>query len=102
MLPRKSGGTCVASSARVTPHYRVVLALIVLTAASASTWALRQEPAASADPKTFEVIARRFAFEPATIEVAPRGTKWNLEDMAPQNRTTLSNRLIVTRAGGAS
>jgi len=32
-----------------------------------ATSALRQEPAA--EPKTFEVIAKRFAFEPATIEV---------------------------------
>jgi cytochrome c oxidase subunit II len=53
----------------VTLLWRFVLALFLFLAASVTTWALRQEPAAPAEPKTFEVIARRFAFEPATIEV---------------------------------
>lgn len=44
-----------------------VVFLLAFTA-SGSMSALRQEPAAL-EPKTFEVIAKRFAFEPATIEV---------------------------------
>jgi len=36
--------------------------------ASGSTSALRQEQAAP-EPKTFEVVAKRFAFEPAIVEV---------------------------------
>jgi cytochrome c oxidase subunit II len=46
-------------------------AAILLLTASASTSGLRQGAAAppAAEPKTFEVIARRFTFEPATIEV---------------------------------
>jgi cytochrome c oxidase subunit II len=44
-----------------------VLFLLAFTA-SGSTSTFRQEPAV-AEPKTFEVIAKRFAFEPATIEV---------------------------------
>ena len=38
-----------------------------LLAASASISGLRQEPVP--EPKVFEVVARRFAFEPATIDV---------------------------------
>jgi len=43
-------------------------AVIVLLTASASMSGLRQEPAAP-EPRIFEVIARRFAFEPGTIDV---------------------------------
>ena len=43
-------------------------AFLLAFTASGSTSALPQEPAA-AEPRTFEVVARRFAFEPATIEV---------------------------------
>ena len=45
-----------------------VTAAALLMAASATISGLRQEPAAP-EPKVFEVVARRFAFEPATIEV---------------------------------
>jgi cytochrome c oxidase subunit 2 len=41
----------------------------VLTAASVSMHGRRQDPSAEQEPKTFEVVARRFAFEPDTIEV---------------------------------
>jgi cytochrome c oxidase subunit 2 len=48
-------------------------ALVAATfAASASTSATPPEPAqepAASEPKTFEVVARRYAFEPSTIEV---------------------------------
>ena len=47
---------------------RASLTAAVLLTASASIFGLRQEPAP--EPKTFEVVARRFAFEPATIEVS--------------------------------
>lgn len=40
----------------------------IITILAASIAAAAQEPAAP-EPKVFEVVARRFAFEPATIEV---------------------------------
>ena len=43
-------------------------AAFFLLAASVSMAGLRQDAAAS-EPKVFDVVARRFAFEPATIEV---------------------------------
>lgn len=44
----------------------VLLIIVVVSTAGES----RQQPApADGEPKVFEVIARRFAFEPATIEV---------------------------------
>jgi cytochrome c oxidase subunit II len=43
-------------------------AFLLAFTASGITSALRQDQPA-AEPKTFEVIAKRFAFEPATIEV---------------------------------
>jgi len=43
-----------------------VIPIIAILAASIA--AVAQEPAAP-EPKVFEVVARRFAFEPATIEV---------------------------------
>ena len=49
---------------------KILSTFLIFAAASASIWARRQEPPPSAEPKTFEVVARRFAFEPATIEVA--------------------------------
>jgi cytochrome c oxidase subunit 2 len=50
---------------------RASLTAAVLLTASASIFGLRQEPAPEPRTfdKTFEVVARRFAFEPATIEV---------------------------------
>ncbi len=44
-------------------------ALTLLFAASASMVGLLQTPPPSPEPKVFEVLARRFVFEPATIEV---------------------------------
>jgi cytochrome c oxidase subunit 2 len=46
---------------------RAIIAVFVL-AAPASISGLQQE-SATPDPKVFEVVARRFVFEPATIEV---------------------------------
>ena len=43
-------------------------AAALILAASATISGLRQEPAAP-EQKVFEVVARRYAFEPATIEV---------------------------------
>ena len=50
------------------PFSSGLLAAIFLFAASVSVGALCQDPS-DAEPKVFEVVARRFAFEPATIEV---------------------------------
>lgn len=47
----------------------ILATCLIFAAATGTTWALGQEPAPSAEPKTFDVVARRFAFEPATIEV---------------------------------
>jgi cytochrome c oxidase subunit II len=45
--------------------------IITLIAASVAAFAQQSAPqqAAPTEPKVFEVVARRFAFEPATIEV---------------------------------
>jgi cytochrome c oxidase subunit II len=48
--------------------FTVTTAVTVLLAASASTLGLMQAPPVP-EPKTFDVVARRFVFEPATIEV---------------------------------
>ena len=48
---------------------KTFVTFLILAAASVSTRALRQDAAPSAEPKTFDVVARRFAFEPVTIEV---------------------------------
>jgi cytochrome c oxidase subunit II len=48
-----------------------ILSSIILVAGSFA--ALGQQPAPS-EPKVFEVVARRFAFEPATIEVTEGDT----------------------------
>ena len=54
------------------PDTRIpILSIIVLVAGSFG--ALGQEPAPP-EPKVFEVVARRFAFEPATIEVTEGDT----------------------------
>jgi cytochrome c oxidase subunit 2 len=50
----------------------LALAAVVFAAAISGTSAAFQDPAqepAASEPKTFEVVARRFAFEPSTIEV---------------------------------
>jgi cytochrome c oxidase subunit 2 len=53
----------------VTPAVFAAVALAVtLATTSAAPQGPAQEPSAS-EPKTFEVVARRFAFEPSTIEV---------------------------------
>jgi cytochrome c oxidase subunit 2 len=47
---------------------RVIPILPIIAIFAASIPAIAEEPTA-AEPKVFEVVARRFAFEPATIEV---------------------------------
>jgi cytochrome c oxidase subunit 2 len=47
---------------------RAILGFSFFGVLVASVLALAQQPAAP-EPKVFEVVARRFAFEPATIEV---------------------------------
>lgn len=48
---------------------RPVTAAAVVLAASASIYGSTQAPDPAPETKTFEVVARRFAFEPDTIEV---------------------------------
>ena len=48
---------------------RPVTAAAVVLAASASIYGSAQAPDPAPETKTFEVVARRFAFEPDTIEV---------------------------------
>jgi cytochrome c oxidase subunit II len=47
---------------------RIIPIIPIIAILAASIGAIAQEPAAP-EPKVFEVVARRFAFEPATIEV---------------------------------
>jgi cytochrome c oxidase subunit 2 len=47
----------------------VIVTAAVLLAGSASIYGLPQAPVEEPETKTFEVVARRFAFEPDTIEV---------------------------------
>lgn len=44
-----------------------ILSIIAIGVCGIATYA--QDPAASPEPKVFDVVARRFAFEPATIDV---------------------------------
>jgi cytochrome c oxidase subunit 2 len=53
----------------VSASSKALLTFLIFAAASVSIRALRQDAAPATEPRTFEVIARRFAFEPATIEV---------------------------------
>ena len=45
------------------------ISFITLVSGSIAAFAQQPAPPEAAEPKVFEVVARRFAFEPATIEV---------------------------------
>jgi cytochrome c oxidase subunit 2 len=51
------------------PTASITAALLIVGIVSAVAEPRQQPPPADGEPKVFEVVARRFAFEPATIEV---------------------------------
>jgi cytochrome c oxidase subunit 2 len=48
---------------------KTITVIVASLVASASVYGIPQTPGAEPETKTFEVVARRFAFEPDTIEV---------------------------------
>ena len=62
-------GTAVAQKPKPVRSVLVALVTVVLLAAAVSTHGRPQDAKTEPETKTFEVVARRFAFEPATIEV---------------------------------
>lgn len=68
-------GTRIAHLGGLVPS-TLIRAIPFITLVSGSIAAFAQQPAPpeAAEPKVFEVVARRFAFEPATIEVTEGDT----------------------------
>jgi cytochrome c oxidase subunit 2 len=56
------------------PATRLIPAISVVVLIAGAIAAFPQEKAAAPEPKVFEVVARRFSFEPATIEVVEGDT----------------------------
>jgi cytochrome c oxidase subunit 2 len=53
----------------ITPISSLTVVLLLSGLAYAAAGRAQQAPPAESEPKVFEVVARRFVFEPATIEV---------------------------------
>ena len=67
-IARSVPGTRVATAGRNDVSFPAIPAIAVF-ALLLSSFAAPAQDAAELEPKVFEVVARRFAFEPATIEV---------------------------------
>ena len=68
MPTKNTHGTAVAQALRPVRSVFVAFVMIALLAA-VSTYGRQQDEKAEPETKSFEVVARRFAFEPDTIEV---------------------------------
>ena len=67
-------GTRVALCSATNVSVRAIHAVLLFALVLAPLALAQQPPPAPAEPKVFEVVARRFAFEPATIDVVEGDT----------------------------
>ena len=67
-------GTRVALCSATTVSVRAIHAVFLFALVLAPLALAQQPPPPAAEPKVFEVVARRFAFEPATIDVVEGDT----------------------------
>ena len=69
MPSNSTHGTAVAPAHRPVRSVFVAILTVVLLVAAVATYGRPQDEKAEPETKTFEVVARRFAFEPDTVEV---------------------------------